>query len=143
MRAKKVFEVFDRDDPNILRKIGIGKKTWPKLEPGDILRPKKEFWIGRDNRFKSPSWRNGVFYSEDDYAVIYNFKRSPVKPKINSDYQHGYHIGLHKCWDLEEAIEIRKKIENKTYPMPDNLYFTSPVEGTIAQWENRFEIYEG
>lgn len=140
MKAKFVFEFYDRNDPNIYKKIGIGKKTWDKLQPGDFLKPKKEVKVGRDDHFKPPSYKTGTSFYEEDYVVVYSFKVAPVIPNRRSFYQGGYHIGLHRAWDLEEALKVRKTIEAGAYVVDTGFFGKRPVEGTIKQWQERFDI---
>jgi len=129
---------FERgQDPK--RAMRIGERTWNKLRPGDILIPKKESKIVRD-KFKPPSYKGGMTLYPQDYVVIYKIRRAAVWS--NSFMRNGYAIGLHKCWDLPEAMKVRKIIEDGLYEEPKS-YLRGPVEATDQQWENRFDIYEG
>ena len=142
MKAKFVFEFFDRENPNIYRKIGIGKKTWDKLQPGDFLRPKKEIKISGRGEFKPPSYKSGKNFYPQDYIVVITYKNGVVE--YNRHMTMGYSMHLRRCWDLEEAMRIRSMIQNGTLDMPrKHDAFNRPVQGSYEQWKNRFEIYEG
>jgi len=137
MKAKFVFEFFDREDPNILKKIGIGKQTWSKLKPGDFLRPKKEIKVDGNGKFTSPSYKHGKTFYPEDYVVIITYKKSENR-------FIGYTMHLRRCWDLEEAMNVRSMLEKGTFKMPrEHDAFNSPTRGSYKQWENRFDIYKG
>jgi hypothetical protein len=140
VKAKFVFEFFDREDPNILKKIGIGKKTWSNLQPGDILKPKKEVKVSGQGRFMPPSYKHGISFYPQDYAVIITYKKGE-----NRFIEYKMH--LRRCWDLKEAMNVRSMLEKGIgeflYFYGKNDAFNRPTRGSYQQWENRFEIYQG
>jgi len=142
VKAKFVFEFYDRDDPNIYKKLGIGKKTWGKLQPGDILKPKKEVKVSGNGLFKAPSYKNGISFYPEDYVVIITHKKGVLGYRRSMDM--GYIMHLRRCWDLEEAMNVRSMLEKGTFKMPrEHDAFNRTTRGSYKQWENRFEIYQG
>lgn len=138
MRAQLVMETisFDRDDPNIYRKIGIGKKSWHQLKPGDIIIPKREFTVSK-GKFKPPSYKSGVNYYTEDFVVIISIRNAAVRSY--ESVKNGLMIDLHRCWDLKEALKVGKIVEEGEYQKSK---FKRPIEATHRQWEDRFEIYQ-
>jgi len=137
-------KTFDRDDPDIYRKIGIGKKTWRNLKPGDILIPKKEVHVDRGT-FYPPSRLTGWKIWQESVVVIEKVSYAKVATK-NGYATDGIRMQVFQAWDLDAASEyIHSKFPGDYGPdsgefigKPDRL-----VAGSVKQWENRFDIYEG
>lgn len=128
MRAKLIneniyiIESFNRDDPNIFKKLGIGIKNWEKLKVRDILIPKKDIILDKNNRFTNKGTRS-IF--KESYVLVTGIDREP----------DGLEICYFQCWDLKEAL---KRSKNLSVALP----VSNLMVGTIKQYENRFKIYE-
>jgi hypothetical protein len=116
-------ESFNRDDPNIFKKLGIGIKNWEKLKVRDILIPKKDIILDKNNRFSN---KGSLSIFKESYVLV-------TKIDMESD---GLEICYFQCWDFKEALDRSKNL-NVALPV-SNL-----MVGSIKQYENRFKIYEG
>jgi hypothetical protein len=132
-------ESFNREESNIYRKIGIGKKTWYKLKPGDILLPKKNMKIYKGT-FYPPSIKVGRKIYEESAMVITRISYANVATRHG--YADGIRMELFQAWDINSALEyIDRKVQDNYYgPEPEQDRF---IAGSFKQFENRFEIYEG
>jgi hypothetical protein len=128
MKALTVNETlnFDREDPNIFSKMGIGVKSFEKLKRGDILKPKE------DSQDIHLSARTGKFDShgllqiwEDSYVLVLQVDKSNNGKDLI--------VWYYQTWDLKEA---KDRISGKLYwPTKDHF-----MVGTIKQLEKRFDI---
>ncbi|MDD5649189.1 MAG: hypothetical protein PHF86_02045 [Candidatus Nanoarchaeia archaeon] len=137
MRAKLINEIiqprdynnikesltFNRKESNIFKKLGIGIKNWEKLKVRDILIPKKDIILDKNNRFAN---KGSLSIFKESYVLV-------TKIDIEPD---GLEICYFQCWDLKEALDRSKNL-NVALPV-SNL-----MVGSIKQYENRFKIYEG
>jgi hypothetical protein len=123
MKAKFVFEFYSRGESNIYKKIGIGRKTWNNLQPGDILKPKKEVYIGSKTNFvsKSSSYDRKIW--EESYISVIDTEKTPGG-KLKVYY--------YQAWDLDQAKLVSDNIDR--YTRGDSM------TGPILQFERRFDI---
>ena len=137
--GRPINEDFSRNDPNIYRKLGIGKKHWAKLERGDILIPKKEIKVDRGT-FYPPSRLTGWKIWEEELILIKKISYIKVATK-NGYAADGIRMEVYKAWDLDDALKQRKHLLDRSYePTIDR---DREIAGSAKQWENRFDIYEG
>lgn len=113
---------FDRDEKNILSKIGIGI-SFLNIKPGTILKAKKEVWIGPRTGFSQRGVGTKIW--EENYVVVIDWEKLPSGHLKVWYYQN---------WDLDQAKTVRNNIDTYTrgYSMT----------GSIKQFENRFSILE-
>lgn len=123
MKARFVLEYFDRESPNIYKKIGIGRRSWDRLLPGDILKPKKEIWIGPRTNFTSSGTGSKIW--EESYVVVIDSEETPMG-KLK--------VWYYQTWDLDQAEIVRDNIE--IYARGNSM------TGSIKQFENRFDILQ-
>ncbi|HPI82085.1 MAG TPA: hypothetical protein PK122_02565 [Candidatus Paceibacterota bacterium] len=112
---------FDRGG-NIYRKLKIGRSFW-NLEPGAILKPIKDIYIGPRTNFVSGPYGTKIW--EESYVTVIDLEKTP------SGLMKIYY---HQNWDLAGAEVVRDNI--KLYPR--GLSMT----GTEKQFKNRFIIHE-
>ena len=125
MKAKFVFEFYNREDSNIYKKIGIGKKTWEKLQPGDILKPKMEVYVGPRTNFVSRSSNYYKKFWEESYTIVIDIEETPAG-KLKVYY--------YQTWTLDQAKDVSKYL--KRYTKGDSM------TGSILQFERRFDILQ-
>jgi len=105
-------------------KLRIGRKTFLTLSPGDILKPKKDIYIGSRTQFSS---NGGSKIWAESYAVVIKI----AKTQLNN----GLKIWYYQSWDLKQAKTVSENI---------SLYlgYENSMTGSIKQFENRFEILQ-
>lgn len=124
------------------RGMGIGERTWENLKPGDILIPKQNFKIDRHGTPMAPSKKGGMFFYEESPLVVVKVRWSSAlsSTRPEATVVNGLKIEHYTCWDMDDALETRKKIENGTFDVPN---LRRPIVASIPALERRLEIYEG
>ncbi len=119
---------FERGlDPRQAMEIGL--KTWDKISPGYILKPKKEVYVSNKGNFAAEYGSADTIW-QDMYILILLVQKIWDKEL----HKEIIYTNYTKCWTLPEAIEKSKGDLDKLG--------ATRMFGTQKQFENRFEIIQ-
>jgi len=104
------------------RALGIGK-TFYNLNPGDILKPKMDMYVGPRTNFISGSYGTKIW--NESYVVVIDSEETPGG-KLKVYY--------YQTWELDQAEMVKDNIE--IYARGNSM------TGTEKQFKNRFEILQ-
>jgi hypothetical protein len=109
--------------------MNIGFRTWDKLTPGYILKPKKEVFVSNKGNFAAEYGSADTIW-QDMYILILLVQRIWDKEL----HKEIIYTNYTKCWTLSEAIKKSKGDLDK--------FGARRMFGTQKQFENRFEIIQ-